>query len=61
MKVYKFSLPNYAGKKHCIFSESSLDFLMEEIKLCEEGDIIHIKVAEMGQDEIDKLPEFKGW
>ena len=60
MKVYKLYLPEFAGEKHCVYT--NLDELVgAELEPSEIGDVIRIEVADMSVEQVKNLPEFDGW
>lgn len=59
MRVYKFKPEEMA--RSCTVTEDSLDTLTYELKLANVGEKYEVEVAEMSQDDFDKLPEFEGW
>lgn len=59
MKVFKYKPVDTASS--CTISENELDALTDELKLANIGEKFEVEVAEMSQDDFDKLPEFEGW
>lgn len=56
MRVYKLTHSGMAGCVYC----TDLDVITGELDTADIGDKIGIEIAEMSQDEFDKLPEFEG-
>jgi hypothetical protein len=57
MRVYKLT---HSGMARCV-NCTDLDVITGELDTANIGDKIGIEIAEMSQDEFDKLPEFEGW
>ena len=57
MRVYKLT---HSGMARCVYCKD-LDVITGELDTANIGDKIGIEIAEMSQDEFDKLPEFEGW
>lgn len=57
MRVYKLT---HSGMARCVYC-TDLDVITGELDTANIGDKILIEIADMSQDEFDKLPEFEGW
>lgn len=57
MRVYKLTHSGMAGCVYC----TDLDVITHELYTANILEEIKIEIAEMSQDEFDKLPEFEGW
>jgi hypothetical protein len=58
-KLYpKITRPDYGGTSYIA---PDLDAAKDEMEFSEPGDVFHIEMVEMTDEEYDALPEFDGW
>lgn len=57
MRVYKLY---HSGIAKCVYC-TDLDVITGDLDTANIGDKILIEIADMSQDDFDKLPDFEGW